>query len=126
MIKILSVDDSKMVHMVIARALKPYDVQHLTALNGQDSLEIAEREMPSLIFMDVTMPVMTGMEALGKLKQNPVTAPIPVVMLTAEGGADSMDQAFSLGVSKYLTKPFTEDVLIACLSGFVNLAPRTS
>lgn len=122
--KILSVDDSKMVHMVIARAIKPYGVTHITATNGQEALTIAEKEQPDLVILDVTMPIMTGMEALEKFKANPAIAHIPVVMLTAEGGVDSMDRAFELGVSKYLTKPFTEDVLIGCLGTVVEMPPK--
>jgi CheY-like chemotaxis protein len=122
--KILSIDDSKMVHMVVAKALRNHDVTHLTAMNGEEGVATAAREKPDVILLDITMPVMTGMEALAKLKADSVTAPIPVVMLTAEGGSDSQDQAFGLGVAKYLTKPFSEDILLACLSGIVSLPAK--
>ena len=122
--KILSVDDSKMVHMVIARALKNYDVTHLTAMNGEEGIAVAQKEKPDLILMDITMPVMTGLEALAKLKDDPETAAIPVVMLTAESGTDTQSKAFESGVEKYLTKPFTEDVLVACLGTIVVLSAK--
>ncbi len=122
--KILSIDDSKMVHMVVAKALRNHDVTHLTAMNGEEGLALAAQEQPGLILLDITMPVMTGMEALAKLKADAATSAIPVVMLTAEGGSDTQGQAFELGVSKYLTKPFTEEVLLGCIGGIVALPAK--
>ncbi len=119
--KILSVDDSKMVHMVIAKALRGHAITHLTALSGEEGVATATAEHPDLILLDITMPTMTGLEALALLKANPATAAIPVVMLTAEGGADTRDRAMELGVSDYLTKPFTEEILLTALSGIVQL-----
>jgi len=124
--KILSVDDSKMVHMVVAKALKNYDVVHVSAMNGEEGLAKAASEKPDLILLDITMPVMTGLEALTKLKADPATSAIPVVMLTAESATDSQTFAFEQGVEKYLTKPFTEDILIACLSSIIPLAPKAA
>ena len=69
--KILSIDDSRMVHMVIKRALKDYDVEVITAFNGQEGVEKARAENPELILMDVNMPVMGGLEALREIRQIP-------------------------------------------------------
>ncbi|HEY8965101.1 MAG TPA: response regulator [Candidatus Methylacidiphilales bacterium] len=124
--KILSVDDSKMVHMVVAKALKNYDVVHVSAMNGEEGVAKATAEKPDLILMDITMPVMTGLEALAKLKADPGTASIPVVMLTAESATDTQTFAFEQGVEKYLTKPFGEDILIATLQSIVPLAPKAA
>ena len=124
--KILSVDDSKMVHMVIAKALKGYGVTHLTAPNGEEGLATAAREKPDLILLDITMPILNGLETLTRLKADPELAATPVVMLTAEGGADTQSFAFEQGVEKYLTKPFTEDVLIACIASIVALPEKVA
>ncbi|SDU08148.1 two-component system, cell cycle response regulator/twitching motility two-component system response regulator PilH [Verrucomicrobium sp. GAS474] len=124
--KILSVDDSKMVHMVVAKALKNYDVEHISAMNGEEGVAKASSEKPDLILMDITMPVMTGLEAVTKLKADPATAGIPIVMLTAESATDSQTFAFEQGVEKYLTKPFGEDILIATLSSLIPLAPKAA
>ena len=121
---ILSIDDSKMVHMVIARALKPFDVELLTAVNGAEGLERAALSRPDMIVLDATMPVMDGIEALTKLKANPVTKNIPVVMLSADGGAENKERATSLGALRFLCKPFTGDGLVACLSEYIKLAPK--
>jgi len=124
--KILSVDDSKMVHMVVAKTLKNFDVVHLTAMNGEEGLAKARAEKPDLILLDITMPVMTGLEALSQLKADPETAGIPVVMLTAESATDSQTFAFEQGVEKYLTKPFGDDILVACLTSIIPLEPKAA
>ena len=77
-----------------------------------------------MIVLDATMPIMDGIEALTKLKANPVTRDIPVVMLSADGGADNRERATSLGALKFLCKPFTGDGLVACLSQYVQLARK--
>jgi ferredoxin len=69
--KILSVDDSRMIHTLINKGFAPYDVQMVFASNGAEGLEAAAREMPDVILLDVTMPVMDGVECLSKLKADP-------------------------------------------------------
>lgn len=122
--KILSIDDSKMVHMVVARALKPFDVDVLTAVNGAEGLAKAAAEKPDLIILDATMPVMDGIECLTQLKANPATQPIPVVMLSADGGQENIERAKQLGALQFLTKPFTGDGLTDCVKHYMELTPR--
>ena len=122
--KILSIDDSKMVHMVIARTLKPYDIEVITALNGQEGLDKAHQEHPDLIVLNMTMPVMDGYEALLKLKESPQTKGIPVVMLSADGGAASMEKALQAGAVKFISKPFNSDSLLSALPEFLALELR--
>jgi CheY-like chemotaxis protein len=122
--KILSIDDSKMVHMVIARTLKPYNIEVITALNGQEGLDKAQQEQPDLIVLDMTMPVMDGYEALLKLKESPLTKSIPVMMLSADGGASSMEKALQAGAVKFINKPFNSDSLLAVLPEFLTLELR--
>ena len=122
--KILSIDDSKMVHMVIARTLKPYDIEVITALNGQEGLDKAHQEHPDLIVLDMTMPVMDGYEALVKLKESPQTKDIPVMMLSADGGAASMEKALQAGAVKFISKPFNSDSLLSALPEFLSLELR--
>jgi CheY-like chemotaxis protein len=122
--KILSIDDSKMVHMVIARTLKPYNVEVLTALNGQEGVDKAKLETPDLIILDMTMPVMDGYEALLLLKGTESTKHIPVVMLSADGGAASTEKAMQAGAVKFINKPFNSDSLLLALPEFLALEPR--
>ena len=124
--KILSIDDSRMVHMVVTKTLKPLNVEVLTAVNGQEGIEKAEREQPDLILLDATMPLMDGLEALGALKANPATKGIPVVMLSAESRQDDMEKARQLGVLTFIPKPFTGDALVAGLQPFLDLRQKAA
>lgn len=121
--KVLSIDDSKMVHMIVTRALKPLDITVSSAVNGQEGIQKAEAEKPDLILLDVTMPVMDGIETLVKLKENPSTREIPVVMLSADGGKESIDRATQLGALRFISKPFTTDGLVGALNEVVALSP---
>lgn len=124
--RILSIDDSRMVHMVVIKTLKPLDVEVLTAVNGQEGVEKAEREQPDLILLDATMPVMDGLEALAALKSNPATRDIPVVMLSADAGKENIDRAKQLGAVNFISKPFTGDGLVAGLSAYIDLGQKAA
>jgi CheY-like chemotaxis protein len=124
--KILSIDDSRMVHMVVAKTLKPLDIEVITAVNGQEGIEKAEKEKPDLILLDATMPVMDGIEVLAALKANPATMDIPVVMLSADSGKDNVERATQLGALKFISKPFTGDALVAALSAYIDLGQKAA
>ncbi len=122
--KILSVDDSKMIHMVIGKAFKTYDVQLFYATNGVEGLAVATRENPDLIILDVTMPVMDGVETLAKLKADPLLKDIPVIMLTAEAGRENVVKIARLGVRDYIIKPFKEEGLVEKAARIIDLQPK--
>lgn len=111
-VKILSVDDSRMVRLLVARAFKSFDCQIFEAENGQDGIAVATREKPDVIILDFTMPIMDGMEMFTALKGQEELKSIPVVMLTAERSPDLMNQFAKLGVRDYLVKPFKEQEII--------------
>jgi two-component system cell cycle response regulator len=111
--------------LVVARACRRFDCIVLEASNGAEGLEVAAREKPDLILLDYTMPVLDGFETLTQLMANPELKSIPVVMLTAEGGRETMVKMARMGVRDYLVKPFQEDVVIERIGRIVTLAPRT-
>ncbi|HET7536691.1 MAG TPA: response regulator [Candidatus Didemnitutus sp.] len=121
--KILTVDDSKTVRIIVKKAFKPYDCEILEAGNGVEGLAVAAKEMPDVILLDITMPVMDGVEMLTKLKADPQLKGIPVVMLTAEGGRDHVLKIAKIGVRDYLVKPFKEDILIEKIGRVIELKP---
>lgn len=123
--KILSVDDSKTVRIIIKKAFKNYDCEILEASNGVEGLALAAKEPPDVILLDVTMPVMDGVEMLTKLKADPALKTIPVVMLTAEGGKDNVLKIAKIGVRDYIVKPFKEDVLVQKVGRIIDLKPIT-
>jgi two-component system cell cycle response regulator len=123
-IKILSVDDSRTIRLIVGKAFRPYNVAILEAANGEEGLAVAAREKPDLIILDVTMPVMDGVTMLTKLKENPELKPIPVIMLTAESGRENVLQIAKLGVRDYLVKPFKEEQLLEKAGRCVALEKR--
>jgi two-component system cell cycle response regulator len=123
--KILTVDDSKTVRIIVKKAFKTYDCEILEAGNGVEGLALAAKSMPDLILLDVTMPVMDGVEMLTKLKADPQLKGIPVMMLTAEGGRDHVLKIAKIGVRDYIVKPFEEDVLIEKAGRIIDLKPLT-
>jgi len=123
--KILTVDDSRIVRMLISRALQGYDCQIVEATNGEEGLAAALRENPDLILLDVTMPVMDGFELLARLRQEATLAKVPVIMLTAESSQESVAKADGLGVSGYIAKPFKEEVLRDRINGIIALTAKS-
>jgi len=121
--KILTVDDSKTVRIIVRKAFKAFDCEILEAGNGVEGLAVAAKENPDLILLDVTMPVMDGVEMLTKLKADPALKAIPVMMLTAEGGRDHVLKIAKIGVRDYLVKPFKEEVLIEKAGRVIDLKP---
>ena len=123
-IKILSVDDSRTIRLIVGRSLRPYDCILCEAANGEEGLAVAVREKPDIILLDVTMPVMDGVTMLTKLKEDPELKAIPVIMLTAESGRDNVINIARLGVRDYLVKPFKEDQLIDKVGRVVALKKK--
>jgi two-component system cell cycle response regulator len=121
--KVLTVDDSKTVRIIVRKAFRPYDCDVIEAGNGVEGLAVAAKEMPALILLDVTMPVMDGVEMLTKLKSDPALKGIPVIMLTAEGGREHVLKIAKIGVRDYLVKPFKEEVLIEKCGRVLDLKP---
>ncbi len=119
--KILTVDDSKTVRIIVRKAFKNHDCEILEAANGLEGLALAAKAMPDLILLDVTMPVMDGVEMLSKLKADPKLKGIPVMMLTAEGGRDHVLKIAKIGVRDYIVKPFAENVLVEKAGRIIQL-----
>lgn len=111
--KILSVDDSRMVRLMLVRVFKPFDCEVLEAADGEAGLAVATRERPDLILLDYNMPVMDGITMLQRLREDPGLKRTPVIMLTAHSGPESIATVARLGVRDYVTKPFQDDQLLA-------------
>jgi DNA-binding response OmpR family regulator len=111
-IKILTVDDSKTIRMIIQRAFRAHDCAVSEAGNGEEGLAAAARIKPDLIILDITMPVMDGITMLGKLRQDAELKTTPVIMLTAESGQANVSTISELGISDYLVKPFKDEQLL--------------
>ena len=123
-IKILSVDDSRTIRLIVARTLMPYDCVIIEASNGEEGLAAAAREKPDLILLDITMPVMDGVTMLAMLKEDVTLKQTPVIMLTAESGRENVLHVSKLGVNDYLVKPFRAEQLIEKAARVVRLQKK--
>jgi CheY-like chemotaxis protein len=123
-VKVLTVDDSKTIRMIVKKAFKPYDCKLFEAENGVEGLATAAKVSPDLIVLDITMPVMNGIEMLGKLKEEPALKDIPVIMLTAESGKDNVMQIVKMGVKDYMVKPFKGEQLIERATRLIQLKDK--
>lgn len=104
--KILAVDDENDVLLIIKTALKSEGYEVVTATNGLDALEAAAAEKPDVMILDVMMPDMSGFEVLEKLRENPETQNIPVIMLTGLSERAKIREALEKGTQYYIVKPF--------------------
>ena len=111
--RVLIVDDEPHMLRLTELSLKKGGFDILIGRNGREALEIAAREHPDLIVMDVVMPELDGLTALRQLKENPVTAAIPVIMLTMRGQTVTRQQAAESGAAIYITKPYSPSQLLA-------------
>ena len=99
-------DDTRMLALLRA-LLDSFECESVEAENGPRALELAASRSPQLILLDVHMPAMDGMEVLGRLKRDPATKDIPVLMLTGQQETRYIEAAFKLGAVDYILKPLT-------------------
>jgi len=109
---ILVVDDTKSNIQILMELLdNRYDV--IACKDGETAIEIAQEDKPDLILLDIMMPNMDGFEVCEKLKESPQTKDIPIIFLTAMTQDDSIEKAYDIGGSDYITKPFRPKELCA-------------
>lgn len=111
--RILVVDDETYVAMAIREVLETLPAEVVEAYGGEEALRLARAERPDLILLDVKMPGMSGFEVAEALKQDPGTAGIPIVFLSALGSSKEKVRGLDLGAEDYLTKPIDADELRA-------------
>lgn len=110
--KILVVDDEEHVVAAIVTNLQLEGYEVIPAYNGAEALELVTEEQPDLIVLDVMMPEMNGWEVLERLKNDPATEQLPVIMLTALSQDRDIEKGWELEANAYLTKPFDPAKLI--------------
>ena len=108
MSSVLIVDDDPFIRKLIATTLEDVAGFELAeAANGLEALHISSRESPQLVFLDIDMPGMDGLEACRRLRSEPATAHATIVMLTAAAGELAEREAEDAGADLFLTKPFS-------------------
>lgn len=118
--RILLVDDHADVRTYL-RDLLRNSYRLLDAADGQEGIDVATRELPDLVISDVMMPKKSGFELVHELKTNYRTRGIPIMLLTARGGADGTVEGLTLGADEYLAKPFDPKELAARVMSLLRL-----
>lgn len=124
--KILAVDDSPVNLGIINSVLSKEDYIVFTAENGPKAREIAEREVPDLILLDIMMPEEDGFEVITQLKTNPKTSGISVIFITGVSEIDAKVKGFALGAVDYILKPFHPKEVLARVQIHLKLSAATN
>ncbi len=122
--KILIVEDVEFNRDLVVQLLED-DYIILTAADGQAGVELAERERPDLILMDLSLPGVDGWEATRRIKANEALRNIPIIALTAHAMRGDAEKARASGCNDYLSKPIDEDLLFEKLRHFLVDDPGT-
>jgi two-component system alkaline phosphatase synthesis response regulator PhoP len=110
--KILIAEDEKDIRDLVSFTLQFAGYQVVAASDGQEAVELAIKELPSLILMDVRMPRMSGYEACKRIKSEPALKDVPVVFLSAKGQESEIRLALDAGAQEYVVKPFAPAELV--------------
>jgi two-component system alkaline phosphatase synthesis response regulator PhoP len=114
--KLLIVDDEAHIRMLIEQTLEDLEdegVELLFAENGEQALELIKKEEPNLVFLDVMMPKMNGMEVCYKVKKELHLSHVYIILLTAKGQEVDRQKGLDMGADRYMTKPFDPDEMLA-------------
>lgn len=123
--RVLVVDDViQNVKLLEAKLVSEY-FEVLTAMNGEEALEVVNRDLPDIVLLDVMMPGMDGFEVCRKIRGNPKTAHIPVIMVTALDQARDRVAGLEAGADDFLTKPVQDTPLFARVKSLVRLKVLT-
>lgn len=119
MSRVLVVDDDDMLRDMIQQTLELEGHEVITACNGLEGVQRAERDSPDVVLMDVGMPVLDGHEATRRIKAGAQTARIPVIALTAAANVQDREQALRAGADDYEPKPIDFDRLLQKMATLV-------
>lgn len=124
--RILAVDDEEDILELLRYNLcrEGYDV--ICVETGEEGLEKARKELPALILLDLMLPGIDGLDVCRLLKQDPDTAEIPIIMLTAKGEESDVVTGLELGADDYITKPFSSKILIARIKAVIRRKDEAS
>lgn len=122
--KILIVDDDLDTLRLVGLMLQRQGYQIIAASNGPQALVLAEKEKPHLILLDIMMPEMDGYEVAKRIRTNPITAAIPIIMFTAKSQVEDKVKGYELGADDYITKPTQPRELFAKMRAVLSRAKK--
>ncbi len=117
---VLVVDDDPDILNLVAKKLELTGYQVVRADNGVDGLRIATETVPDLVFLDISMPGMSGIDVCRAMRENESTKAVPVIMLTARGQEADLERSFAAGADDYMVKPVSLRELVSRASRFAQ------
>jgi len=112
---VLVVDDEPMTRTLLQLMLAPADCEVIEAEDGLDALEKIKAGLPDVVVLDVMMPNMDGLTLCRILRQDPHTAELPIILLSAKTNAEAIQEGLLAGANKYLTKPVARHDLVVSI-----------
>lgn len=119
--KLVLVEDNEDNRDMLSRRLQKKGFSVSIAVNGEEALEIVRRELPDLVLMDISLPVMDGFEATKRLKSAEETKHIPIIALTAHAMSGDREKAIEAGCDDYDTKPVELPRLLSKIQGLLGI-----
>lgn len=112
---VLAVDDIPLNLLLIQKMLSRFNFELKTAANGQQALDMVAQKKPDLILLDLMMPGIDGFEVIRRLRANPETADIRIVILSALNSNEDIVKGFNEGADEFITKPIIMEKLLTCV-----------
>ncbi|PYM47215.1 MAG: response regulator [Candidatus Rokuibacteriota bacterium] len=113
--RVLYVEDNEYNRKIVRQLLSRTSYRLLEAMDGEEGVTMAQRELPDLILMDVQLPKLSGLDATRRLRADPRTAHIPLVVVTSFALSGDGQRALDAGASAYLAKPYSPRDLLALI-----------
>jgi len=113
---VLIVDDIPVNIILLKTMLTRTNVKILTAVNGQDALEIVRQLKPQVVLLDIQMPILNGLEVLKEIKADPTLNDTAVIMVSAYTSSEDIEKSMSLGASGFIKKPVIMDLLLSTVT----------
>ncbi|MBO4557267.1 MAG: response regulator [Bacteroidales bacterium] len=112
---VLAVDDIPLNLLLVQKMLSRFNFRIKTAANGQQALDAVAEEKPDLILLDLLMPVLDGFEVIKRLRANPETEDIQIVILSALNSNEDIVKGFNVGANDFIMKPIIMEKLLTCV-----------
>ena len=123
---LLAVDDIPLNLVLVQKMLSRFNFQLRTASSGQQALDAVAEKKPDLILLDLMMPGIDGFEVIRRLRENPATANIQIVILSALNSQEDIVKGFNMGANDYIMKPIIMEKLLTCVINQMSIVEAKS
>src|SRR5216117_808079 len=117
--RVLYVEDNEYNRKIVRQLLSRTSYRLLEAMDGEEGVAMAQRELPDLILMDIQLPKLSGLDATRRLRTDPKTAAIPIIVITSFALSGDDEKAKDAGASAYMAKPYSPRELLQMIRKFV-------